>query len=384
MAEEKRDYYEVLGVNKNASKDEIKTAYRKLAKKYHPDLNHSPDAPKKFEEVQEAYDVLYDDNKRQQYDQFGMAAFQQGASTGGAGNPFAGGGFSSQGFGDVDLNDIFQSFFGGGSSRGGRSSSSSSLPRKGEDSLYRVKISFMDAVNGRHISIPVTYDEPCSNCGGSGAESQSDISTCPDCGGTGYVRTRQQTIFGTMESEGPCPRCHGSGKVIRHKCHVCGGSGYNRVHKDLDVNIPSGINDGQQIRVSGKGARGYNGGPSGDLYVEVQVQNDPVFTREGNDVHINVDLSFVDCALGTKIDVPTVYGNVTVTIPEGTQPEQILKLRDRGIKDLRSGKPGCEYIHVKVKTPVNLSPTEKDLLRQFQEENGKKKNGFFWKNPFKK
>jgi molecular chaperone DnaJ len=380
---EKRDYYEVLGVSKTASKDEIKSAYRKLAKQYHPDLNHSPDAPKKFEEIQEAYDVLYDDNKRKQYDQFGMAAFSQGSSTGGAGNPFNGGGFSGAGFGDVDLNDIFQSFFGGGSPRSSRRSSSG--PQQGEDSLYRVKISFMDAVNGRHISIPVTYDEPCSSCGGSGAASASDIDTCPDCGGSGYVRTRQQTIFGTMESEGVCPRCHGTGKIIRHKCNACGGTGYNRVHKDLDVNIPAGINNGQQIRVSGKGARGVNGGPNGDLYVEVIVSSDPVFTRDGNDIHMNVDLSFVDCALGTKIDVKTVYGTVSVDVPVGTQPDQILKLKGRGIKDLRTGKPGDQYLHIKVKTPTNLSETEKDLLKQFQKEESSKKDSFFkWKNPFKK
>jgi molecular chaperone DnaJ len=369
----KRDFYEVLGVSKTATKDEIRSAYRKLAKKYHPDINKDPDAPKKFEEVQEAYDVLSDDNKRAQYDQFGMAAFEQGASTGGAGNPFSGAGFSSQGFGDVDLNDIFSSFFGGGS----RTRQSGSSPRKGEDSLYRVKISFMDAVKGRRIKIPVTYDEPCPNCHGSGADSPSDVSTCPNCGGTGFVRTRQQTLFGMMESDHPCDRCGGTGKIVTKKCHVCGGEGYSRVHRDLEVNIPAGINSGQQIRVTGKGSRGYNGGPCGDLYVEVQIEPDPVFKRDGNDVHIDVDLTFVDCSLGTKIDVPTVYGDVTVDVAEGTQPDQILKLRGRGIKDLRTGKPGDEYIHLKVKTPTRLSAKEKDLLKQFQESRKQSDRGFF-------
>ena len=378
MAETKRDFYEVLGVSKTATKDEIKSAYRKLAKQYHPDLNKSPDAPKKFEEIQEAYDVLYDDNKRKQYDQFGMAAFEQGASTGGAGNPFAGGDFSGQGFGDVDLNDIFQSFFGGGG--GQRRARNDGSPRKGEDTLFRVKIDFMDAVNGRHVTIPLTYDEPCSNCHGTGADSPNDVDVCPDCGGSGYVRQRQQTIFGVMESTGPCPRCHGSGKIVRNRCHVCGGSGYNRVHKDLDVNIPAGIASGQQIRVSGKGQRGTNGGPNGDLYVEVQVQPHETFKREGNDIHIDVPLSFVDCALGVTIDVPTVYGDVSVEIPEGTQPEGILKLRGKGVKDLRSGRPGDEFLHIKVKTPTNLTKSEKDLLDEFRKQEDAK----WWHNPFKR
>ncbi len=376
MAQEKRDYYEVLGVSKSASKDEIKSAYRKLAKQYHPDLNHSPDAPEKFKEVQEAYDVLYDDNKRKQYDQFGFAAFEQGASTGGAGNPFTGGGFSGQGFGDVDLNDIFQSFFGGGMGSGRTRNSSG--PRKGEDALYRVKISFMDAVNGRKITIPVTYDEPCEHCHGTGAESPSDFVTCPECGGSGIVKTRQQTLFGVMEGQSTCSRCHGTGKIVKNKCHACGGAGYNRIHRDLEVNIPAGINNGQQIRVAGKGSRGYNGGVSGDLYVEVQIQPHEKFRRDGNDVHLDLDLSFVDCALGAKVDVDTVYGPVTVTIPDGTQPDDVLKLRDRGIKDLRTQKPGNEFLHIKVKTPTGLSETQKDLLRQFQAEESNKKKGFRW------
>lgn len=367
---EKRDFYEVLGVNKNASKDEIKSAYRKLAKQYHPDVNKSPDAPKKFEEIQEAYDVLYDDNKRAQYDQFGMAAFTQGAAGGAGGNPFQNG-FGGQDFGGVDLNDIFASFF-GGSSRQRQGNG----PRKGEDVLYRVKISFMDAIKGRHVDVAATYDEPCSHCHGTGAENPNDVVTCSQCGGRGTVKTRQQTLFGVMESEQTCPRCHGSGKTVREKCHTCGGSGYSRVKKTLDVNVPAGISNGQQIRVQGKGGRGLNGGPNGDLYVEVIVQEDSTFTREGNDIHVNVDLSFVDCALGTEIEVPTVYGPVNVTIPDGTQPEQVIRLRDRGVKDLRTGKPGNEYLHIRVKTPTNMSNSQKELLRQFRNEEISKKRPF--------
>lgn len=381
MAESKRDYYEVLGVSKTASKEEIQSAYRKLAKQYHPDINHSPDAPKKFEEIQEAYDVLKDDAKRAQYDRFGQAAFEQGSSTGGAGNPF-GGGFSSQGFGDVDLGDIFSSFFGGG---GRRTSSASSGPSKGQDTLTRVKIAFMDAINGTKVTIPLTYDEPCPHCQGTGAESPSDLVTCPYCGGTGVERTQQRTIFGIMEGQTTCSHCGGRGKIIKNKCHECDGKGYNRVHKDLLVNIPAGISSGQQIRVSGKGGRGVNGGPNGDLYVEVIVADHPDFRREGNDIHLDVPLSFVDCALGTQIDVPYVYGEVTVTIPEGTQPDQILKLRGRGVQDLRTKKPGDEYIHIKVKTPVRLSKAQKDLLREFQAQESKKEGPFAkWKERFKK
>lgn len=379
MAEEKRDYYEVLGVSKTATKDEIKSAYRKLAKQYHPDLNHSPDAPKKFEEIQEAYDILYDDAKRKQYDQFGFAAFQQGNSTGGSGNPFNNG-FSSEGFGDVDLNDIFSSFFGGGGTR--RSSRNDGSPHKGQDALYRVKLDFMDAINGRQVTIPITFDEPCENCHGTGAEHPSDIQTCPTCGGSGYVRTRQQTLFGVMESEGPCPRCHGSGKIVTSHCHVCDGSGYTRVHKDITVNIPAGINSGQQVRVSGKGGRGVNGGPNGDLYVEIQVQPHDIFKRDGNDIHVDLPLTFVDCALGCTADVETVYGTVSVDIPSGTQPEQILKLRGKGIKDLRTQKPGDQFLHIKIQTPTDLTDSEKDLLREFQKQEAAKKDSW-WNKHFK-
>ena len=372
---EKRDYYEVLGVAKGASKDEIKTAYRRLAKKYHPDLNHEPDAAEKFKEVQEAYDVLYDDQKRAQYDQFGHAAFQQGGATGG-GNPFAGGGF-----GDIDLGDIFSSFFGGGGSRQRQATG----PQKGENSLTRIRISFMDAVNGTKVNIPVSYDEPCEHCHGSGAESPSDISNCPHCGGTGVVRTQQRTIFGIMEGTAACPHCGGAGKIVRNACRTCGGKGYTRVRKDLTVNVPAGINTGQQIRVSGKGGRGINGGPNGDLYVEVVVADHSVFRRDGNDIHIDVPLSFVDCALGTTIEVPTVYGDVEVRVPEGTQPDQILRIKEKGIKDLRSGRPGNQSVHIKVKTPTNLTKAQRKLLEQFSGETEKNDSIFAkWKKAFKR
>lgn len=374
----KRDYYEVLGLKKGCSKDDIKSAYRKLAKTYHPDLNKAPDAAKKFEEIQEAYDVLYDDKKRELYDRYGMAAFEQGASTGGAGNPF-GQGFTSAGFGDIDLGDLFSSFFGGGGTSRARRSSG---PRKGEDTLYRIRINFMDAVNGTKVNVPLDYDEPCPHCHGSGAESPSDLAECPDCHGTGTVRVRQQTIFGTMESEGPCSRCGGRGKIIKTYCHQCKGKGSVRVKKTLEVKVPAGIASGQQIRLQGKGQLGVNGGPNGDLYVEVQVAPHEKFRRQGNDIHMDAEISFPEAALGTKIDVETVYGAVTVDIPEGTQPEQTFKLKGKGIKDLRSGKPGDQFVHVSVKTPTKLSEAEKTLLREFQKQRDSKKKGF--KSFFKK
>lgn len=363
----KRDFYEVLGISKSASKNDIKSAYRKLAKKYHPDLNHDADAPEKFKEVQEAYDVLYDDKKRQMYDQFGMAAFEQGASTGGAGNPFQGGGFSSQGFGGVDLNDIFSSFFGGG----GRSQKQSFGPRRGDDTLQRIRVQFMDAVLGKKVLVPVSYDEKCSVCGGTGAKSPSDIKTCPDCGGRGYVRTQQRTIFGVMEGQEPCPKCGGTGKIVTARCDACGGKGYEHIKRDLEVNIPAGINEGQQILIKGKGERGANGGDNGDLYLEIVIVPHQYFRRDGNDVHIDVPISFVDATLGKTIDVPTVYGDVEVNVPAGTQPNQILRLKGRGIKDMRRGTPGDQYIHMQIKTPTKLSKDQKKILEDFQKTEDK-------------
>lgn len=379
MAESKRDCYEVLGIKKGATKDEISSAYRKMAKKYHPDINHDPDAPKKFEEIQEAYDILKDDNKRAAYDKYGYAAFAQGGSTGGTGNPFENGGFSSQDFGSFE--DLFGAFFGGGARR--RSSGAQAGPQKGNDTLYRIRISFMDSINGTHVTVPLTYDEPCEHCHGTGAESPNDVSNCPYCGGTGYVTQRQQSIFGVVETQGSCPHCHGTGKVVRKKCSKCNGEGYSRVHKDIDVTVPSGISNGQQIRVKGKGERGVNGGPNGDLYVEIKVAEDKRFRREGNDIHSDLELNFIDAALGTTCDVETVYGTVSVDIPSGTQPNAILKLKGKGVKDLRSQKPGDQFLHVNLRTPTDLTKTQKDLLLQLKKEEDSKKKGW-WKNPFKK
>ncbi|MFZ9139581.1 MAG: molecular chaperone DnaJ [Bacilli bacterium] len=358
----KRDFYEVLGVSKNASKDEIKAAYRKLAKQYHPDINKAPDAEKKFKEVQEAYDVLFDDQKKATYDQFGHAAFDQNAG----GNPFQGGGFGGfSGFQDVDVGDIFSSFFGGGPRR----SRQPSGPQRGADTQMRLRIDFMDAINGKKLVIPIQYDEGCVTCAGTGARSSSDLETCKQCGGSGKQRVRQRTILGMMETETICDNCQGRGKKIKHECQTCQGKGFNRVKTDIEVNIPAGINTGQQIRISGKGERGDLGGPNGDLYLEIAIIKHPHFTREGNDIHLEIPLSFVDATLGVTIDVPTVYGDVSMIIPPGTQPDKVLKIKGKGVKDLRGQAPGDQYIHLKIETPINLSKKQRELLESFREDN---------------
>lgn len=359
----KRDYYEVLELQKGASQDQIKSQYRKLAKKYHPDLNKEPGAEEKFKEVQEAYEVLSDEQKRAAYDQYGHAAFDQNGNQAGAGGFGGFGGFGG-GFQDVDLGDIFSSFFGGGASSSRRQRTG---PQRGNDRMLTVKINFMDAIKGKKIELNITVDEPCSTCNGTGAASPSDVVTCPTCGGSGYQTRRMQSIFGIQETRTQCSTCGGSGKSIKRACPNCGGQGYNRVKKKVEVNIPAGINNGQQIRVAGKGERGSNGGPNGDLYIEVVVENDNFFTREGNDIHVDLEMGLVDAALGCVIDVPTVYGTVEMRIPEGSQNGQILKLRGKGVKDIRNSNIfGDQYVHLKVTTPTKLSSEQKELLKQFQ------------------
>jgi molecular chaperone DnaJ len=374
----KRDFYDILGISKGASKDDIKAAYRKLAKQYHPDLNKAPDAEKKFKEVQEAYDILFDEQKRAAYDQFGHAAFDQQA---GGGNPFQGGGFGGfSGFQDVDLGDVFGSFFGGGQRR----SRQPSGPQRGADTQMRLRIDFMDAINGKKLTIPIQYDESCLTCAGSGARSSGDLETCRQCNGSGRQRVRQRTILGMMETEAVCDNCQGRGKKIKATCATCQGKGYNRTKTDIEVNIPAGINTGQQIRISGKGERGDLGGPNGDLYLEISINKHPHFNREGNDIHLEIPISFVDATLGVTLDIPTVYGDVSLMIPAGTQPDKVLKVKGKGVKDLRGQAPGDQYIHLKIETPTNLSKKQKDLLESFrsdeQQETSFKKFKKFFRN----
>ncbi len=380
----KRDYYDVLGINKSASDDEIKKAYRSMAKKYHPDINKAPDAEAKFKEVQEAYDVLSDSKKKQLYDQYGFAGVDpQAAGANGGSGGFGGfGGFGQGGFGDIDLGDIFSSFFGGGPSRQTRRNG----PAKGNDKFLSLKIDFMDSVNGKVIPISVMVDEPCEHCHGSGAESPSDIVTCPRCGGSGVVSATQNTPFGAIRTQTVCPECRGAGKSIRTRCHECGGSGYNRKRVNVDVKIPAGIASGQQIRIPNKGERGINGGPNGDLYVEIVVLSHNTFKREGRDIHIDVPISFANAALGCDVDIPTVYGDVTLTIPAGVQEEQILRIKGKGFKDLRSDNYGDQFVHIKIKTPTRLSKEEKELYTRLKEIEDGSKNSIFnkFKSAFKK
>ena len=361
----KRDYYEVLGLSKGASEQEIKQAHRKLAKKYHPDINKEPGAEEKFKEIQEAYEVLSDPQKKQAYDQFGHAAFDQNGGAGAGGF----GGFS-QGFQDVDLGDIFSSFFGGGSRR-----RTNTGPQRGNDRFMTVRINFMDAIKGKKIELNISLDETCSSCSGTGARTPNDVVNCSSCNGRGYISRRVQNIFGMVqETQSTCPSCNGEGKTIKEKCYACNGKGFNKIKKKIDVNIPAGINNGQQIRVSGKGERGTRGGPNGDLYIEIVVDSDKFFKREGNDIHVELEMSMVDAALGCQIEIPTVYGNVDLKIPEGTQNGQILKLKSKGMKDLRSPIYGDQYVHIKVETPKNLNAEQKELLKKFQEIEQSKKN----------
>ncbi|MCQ2802134.1 MAG: molecular chaperone DnaJ [Bacilli bacterium] len=375
----KRDYYEVLGVNKSASKDDIKSSYRKLAKKYHPDNKETGDETK-FKEVQEAYDVLYDDNKRSTYDQFGHAAFEQTGGGAGGGNPFQGGGFG--GFGDdINLGDIFSSFFGGGQRR----SRNTGGPQRGDDRLMRLKVDFMDVVLGKDTEISFDYQGECPHCHGSGADSPSDIRVCPTCGGRGTVRRQQRTLFGVMENEAVCPECGGKGKIISKKCSSCNGSGHINSKKTMKIHIPAGINEGQQIRLQGMGEPGLNGGPYGDLYVEIAVKPHPYFKREHNDIHLEVPIDFIDAALGNKIEVPTPYGDVLVTIPAGTQSGQVLRMKGKGINDLRTQKPGDQYIHLNVRIPTSLNRKQREALESYKNALDEKDTAFAkFKKVFKK
>lgn len=354
MTLEKRDYYEVLGLSKGASDDEIKKAYRKMAKKYHPDINKDADAEEKFKEINEAYEVLSDPQKKATYDQFGHAGMD------GAGG-FGGG----QGFGFDDLGDIFGSFFGGGFG-GGSSRRSNTGPRKGNDRFMQMRIDFMDAIFGKTETITIDVDEQCDECLGSGAKSKSDIQSCSHCNGTGSVTTQQRTPFGVFQSQGVCPDCNGTGKKILNKCPKCHGKGYEHKRVKLDIKIPAGIQSGQQVRVQNKGERGVNGGPNGDLYIEVLVTRHKQFVRDGNDIRITIPISAVDAVLGCKIDVPTVYGDVELTIPAGTQHGQLFRLKGKGVKTSRG--QGDQYVEVTLEIPTKISKEERELFEKIRDK----------------
>lgn len=370
----KRDYYEVLGVSKSANATEIKRAYRKKAKQYHPDVNKEPGAEEKFKEVQEAYDVLSDDNKRAAYDRYGHAAFEQGAGGAGAG------GFGGFGFEDVDLGDIFGSFFGGGSRRQRQNG-----PRRGDDHLMQLTVDFMEAIKGTKKEIKVTYDATCSHCHGSGAKTPNDVQTCSHCNGTGTVSKQQQSPFGTFVTQSTCPHCNGTGKEIKVKCPHCAGKGYVNKTVSVELDIPAGINEGQQLRVAGKGGRGANGGPNGDLFIEIHIRNNTQFVRKGNNIYLTVPISVVDAVLGCEVDVPTVQGDVSVKIAPGTQSGTTLRLRGKGVKTLRGNDYGDQLLNIEVKVPTKLSTKEKELYEHLRNVQGKKDSIFdTFKKQFKK
>ncbi|MCL2869611.1 molecular chaperone DnaJ [Candidatus Saccharibacteria bacterium] len=364
----KRDYYEVLGVNKGASDDEIKKAFRKLAVKYHPDKEGGDEA--KFKEINEAYEVLKDSKKRQRYDQFGHAGVG-GASGGGqsygGGNPF--GGFNGQNvqfdFGDGGLGDIFGSFFGGGAR--------SSQPIKGRDVEVNLTLSFEEAIFGTQENIALTLDDECRHCKGSGAEPGHSMQTCPTCKGSGQVNKVVNTLFGAIQQTVVCNTCKGKGKVPEKPCTVCGGSGISREKQTIKLKIPAGIDDGTTIRLAGRG-EATSGGSKGDLYVHIRVKAHKQFTREGDLILSNETISMIDAALGTEIDVLTVDGKVRMKVPAGTQPSTDFKLSGHGVPHLKGNGRGAHIVTVKVEIPTNLGKKQKELLEELKIT---KKRSFF-------
>ena len=363
MADNKRDYYEVLGVDKAVNDDDLKKAYRKAAKKYHPDL-HPGDAQaeKNFKEVNEAYEVLSDKEKRARYDQFGHAGVDPNFGAGGSG---FGGGFGFDGdFGD--LGDIFSSFFGGGFGGGGRRNNPNA-PRRGNDTSASVNISFEEAAKGCKKTVKVTKIDNCSDCGGTGCEAGTTHKTCPVCHGSGHVTSVQRTPFGQMQTQSVCGNCHGSGKIIDKPCRTCAGKGRIRHTVEREIDIPAGIDDGQIINIRGGGDAGANGGPSGDLRVNVNVRPHPIFVRDGYDVYCEIPITFTEAALGAEIIVPTLEGKVKLNIHEGTQPGNEFKLKGKGIQRLNYSGKGDQYVRIVVEIPKDLSKEQKQKLAEFDE-----------------
>ncbi len=357
---DKRDYYEVLGIKKGATEDEIKKAYRQMAKKYHPDLNpNDKEAEAKFKEVGEAYEVLSDPEKKARYDQFGHAGVDP--------NFGADGGFGGFG-GGFDMGDLFSSFFGGFGGFGGGSSRNPNAPQRGSDIQANLTISFDEAAKGCKKTVDVQRIEVCSECSGSGAAKGTQTQTCPDCNGRGQVSTQQRTLLGVMQVQKPCPRCGGKGHIIPTPCPKCRGTGRVRTPTKIEVNIPAGIDDRQAINIRGQGNKGMNGGPAGDLRVGVNVRNHPYFTRDGFNVWYEINISYAQAALGSEVIVPTIDGDVKYTIPSGTQPGTVFKLRDRGIPVLNGRGRGDQLVRVNVEVPKRLTERQKELLRAFEQD----------------
>ena len=376
MPENKRDYYEVLGVSKGASDDEIKKAYRKTAKKYHPDLNpDNKEAEAKFKECNEAYEVLSDPQKKARYDQFGFAGvdpnYGAGQGAGGFGGGF-GGGFE----GDIDLGDIFSSFFGGGGGFGGFGGARNpNAPQRGRDIQSAVTITFEEAAKGCKKTVEVSRIEDCSQCHGTGAAEGTSPTKCPECQGRGVVNVQQRTAFGVMSTQRPCSRCGGKGKIIETPCQKCGGKGKVRKKTKVDINIPAGIDNRQVVNVRGYGDSGINGGPGGDLRVVVNVKKHKDFEREDFDILYNKHISIVEAALGAEVRVPTLDNDIKYFIPAGTQPGDVFKLKGKGIQRLNGVGKGDMFVKVIVDIPKDLTQEQKDILMQFDKSYTPPKNG---------
>ena len=363
MAEQKRDYYEVLGVSKGASEDEIKKAYKKLARKYHPDLNpDNKEAEEKFKEVNEAYEILSDPNKKARYDQFGFAGVDPNYGAGGAGGGFDGG------FDFGDLGDIFGSFFGGGFGGGRRTNPNA--PQRGESIRLSLAISFEEAAFGCEKEVSVDRMEQCGTCHGNGCAAGTTPEVCPDCHGTGQVQVRRQTPMGVFATSSPCGRCGGKGKIIHQPCPDCRGSGAVRRRKTIQVSIPAGIDNGQTISVRGQGSAGKNGGPAGDLWVTITVRPHELFRREGTSVLCDAPITFAQAVLGAELEIPTIDGKVKYDLPEGTQSGTTFRLKGKGIPAINGRGRGDQYVTVYIETPRNLNREQKEALKKFAESVG--------------
>jgi molecular chaperone DnaJ len=360
----KRDYYEILGLSKSATDGEIKSAFRQLAKKYHPDVNKETGAEEKFKEIQEAYAVLSDPERKKQYDQFGHDAFNQGS----------GGGFSGFDFSDFDFSDIFGDLFGNsfGFNFGGRNNNSSRAT-KGRDSIIRMGLTFEEAIFGTEKEIKVDLLETCDACHGKGGHGEK---TCSRCHGSGTITAEQRTILGTYLTKTTCPECHGKGHTLDRTCTTCSGTGRIKTKKTITVTVPAGVDNGNQLRIPGKGEAGANGGPNGDLYVEFSVKNHPIYQREEDDIYLELPISITDAVLGTKIDVPTLYGNVKLSIPSGSQSGDKHRLKGKGVENVRSKRKGDMYIVLNISIPKKLSKEQKDLFQRLDNTDLKNDSSF--------
>ncbi|MDD3821438.1 MAG: molecular chaperone DnaJ [Bacilli bacterium] len=352
----KRDYYEVLGVDKNASEQEIKSAFRQLAKKYHPDVNKASDAEAKFKEIQEAYAVLSDTNRRKQYDQFGHAAFNQGT----------GGGFGGFDFSDFDFSDIFSEIFGGGFGFNFGRSNRPDRPRRGRDSIMRMNITFNEAVFGTKKVINLNILDVCDECHQKGGHGEK---TCSKCHGSGYITQEQRSLLGVYMTRSECPQCDGKGKTYDKVCSKCRGSGTVRVNKDLTITVPAGIDTGNQLRLQGKGEAGTNGGPNGDIYIEFSVSNHEIFIRDDNNIYLELPITITEAALGAKKEIPTLYGNVNLIIPEGSESGDKHRLKGRGVPDVNTNRKGDMFVVLKVVFPKRLSREQRLLLEKLAATN---------------